>query len=360
MAIDYGSSLGRLKARRLGYDRDPGSIVEAMTRRERYEGRASSTATRYALGAMQAVDPEYTRICEEEAARVVAQLEGGLAAVSKAAHYRLQGSVPLNVHIRGSSDVDLLVLHGTYVTFDAAGARSHTYTPLALSMLSEVIALRSSCEDVLERRNWGAEVDKSGRKAIRLSGGAFKREIDVVPAHWNDGVAYQASLDDDDRGVCILDRSVPELLTNLPFLHMRRVEEKDGRTGGGAKMAIRLLKNIKADVDKAIALSSFELAGLVWNCPDVQLWVAPTMDLKVLAGIERHLSTLAGNYRAAASLRTPDDSRLIIDEPSKFTALVALAAEVSALTSTVLSEIVPLSTRLLEGDTALAKVAIPA
>lgn len=360
MAIDYGSSLGRLRARRLGYDRDPGAIVEAMAKRERYEGRASSAATRYALGAMQAVDPDYTRICREEADRVIAQLEGGLAAVSKTADYRLQGSVPLDVHIRGSSDVDLLVLHGTYITFDAAGARSHTYTPLALSMLAEVIALRSSCEDVLARRNWGATVDTSGSKAIRLSGGAFKREIDVVPAHWNDGVAYQASLVEHDRAVCILDKSGPELLSNLPFLHMRRVEEKDRRTGGGAKMAIRLLKNIKADVDKSIALSSFELAGLAWNCPDEQLWREPTSDLAVLEGIERYLSALASNYSAAVLLRTPDGSRFLIDEPSKFTALVALAAEVSALASAVLAEIVPVVTRLLEGNTALAKVAIPA
>src|SRR5690606_4201415 len=120
------------------------SLGEALQKSERYEKRASTTATRYALGAMQEVDPEYTRIGKEEADRVSDAIRTGLRDLGSYAEYRLQGSVPLNVHIRGASDVDLLVLLGEWLTYDRDGVRANTYSAYTKpgTVLDDVVELR--------------------------------------------------------------------------------------------------------------------------------------------------------------------------------------------------------------------------
>ena len=82
---------------------------------ESYQKRAPDAPyTQYALGAMQEVGPEYTRISIEEAERVGKQLKSGLTAMGLTVDFRLQGSVPANIHIRGVSDVDLLTIDDAF------------------------------------------------------------------------------------------------------------------------------------------------------------------------------------------------------------------------------------------------------
>ena len=119
--------------------------------------------------------------------------------------------------------------------------------------------------DILERRSYGATVDKSKNKSIRLSDGSLKRDIDVIPARWTDNVTYQSSRLYRDRGVYILDKSVPTNSMCPPFPHIDRLDTDDRGTGSGPKVAIRLLKNIKADSSRRIELSSYDVTDLMWN-----------------------------------------------------------------------------------------------
>ncbi|TXC71313.1 hypothetical protein FSB78_10435 [Sphingomonas ginsenosidivorax] len=98
--------------------------------------------------------------------------------------------------------------------------------------------LREECEGILERRYYAATVDTSKPKSIGLSEGSLARDIDLVPAHWSENVTYQSTLCQRDRGVCILDRSVPKTLMNLSFLHIDRLDVGDRPTFGGLKMSI--------------------------------------------------------------------------------------------------------------------------
>lgn len=356
MAIDYASRLSNLRLRRNGVNEGLVTLDEALRKSERYETRAATTATRYALGAMQEVDPAYTKVGIDEADRVIEQLKSGLTDVGTYGHYRLQGSVPLNVHIRGASDVDLLVLLGPWLTYDRSGARANSYSAYTgVSVLQDVTKLRGDCEDILSRRYWGATVDISGNKSIKLSGGSFRRVVDVVPAHWNDTVNFQQTGNEADRGVCILDKSIAETIFNLPFLHINRIEHKDMNTRGGARRSIRLLKNLKADTDRAIDLSSYDIAALMWHADNALITVQPGYELAVLAGTDAHLSQLASDYARTAQLMTPDNTRKIIDRPDKFTALVALSAEVSALADTVLVELQPLRKTILDEQDAVRR-----
>lgn len=116
MASDIRKRLDQLKIRRSGTDRleqlnaaARSDILQRSLADEHWQRRAPSEPyTRYALGAMQEVGADYTRISIETAERVGNQLEGKLRTGGWITEFRLQGSVPLNVHIRGVSDVDLL------------------------------------------------------------------------------------------------------------------------------------------------------------------------------------------------------------------------------------------------------------
>src|SRR5262245_28169835 len=132
MARDISKRLQQLRSRRSGIDRLGSLSVTARTelmaeslRDETWARRAESQPnTRYALGAMQEVGSEYTRISIETAERVGKQLGLELKGRGFSVEFRLQGSVPLNVHIRGVSDVDLLNLEASIVTYAVHGSRN--------------------------------------------------------------------------------------------------------------------------------------------------------------------------------------------------------------------------------------------
>jgi hypothetical protein len=158
-------------------------------------------------------------------------------------------------------------------------------------------------------------VDKSGAKAISLSGGSLQRKVDVVPSHWYDTVRYQFIGLEEERAVSILVKDEGRTMDNLPFLHMKHINDKNVRTWGGTKKVIRLLKNLKNDSDYAslITLSSYDIASLVWHFPDTSLQVM--------------------------KLQTPDGTRKVIDSSEKFTGLLLLSLEVDQLAEAVESDL---------------------
>ena len=343
--------LSRLSSRRRGIDR-MGQLSETaqlqvlakIFKDEIYETRAQNRPhTKYALGSMQEVDSDYTRISREEAERIGNQLSDGLRRAGVAVAFRLQGSVPLNIHIKGVSDVDLLTLDVGFVTTDSTGWKSKAggYVTIAGSPLQSLQYLRQEVEHILSESFPKADVDKSGRKAVKISGGSLRRPVDVVPAHWHDTAAYQLSDAEHDRGVKILDRSGPATILNMPFLHIKLLNERDALAGGGLKKAIRLCKNVKADAIEdgtAVDLPSFDIAALMYHADLHALRVSAEAELGILAEATRHLDSLARNLTYAATLRVPDGSRAILDTTAKQSALVRLSAEMDEVAQNVAVE----------------------
>lgn len=344
---NYAQKLANLRSRRMGLGSTALSAnfreavaLDSLT--EAYEKRAKTDAIKYALGAMQALDAKYTAISFQEGDRVKNQLSPCLQSLGISATFEYQGSVPLDIHIRQASDIDLLVLHDRFVTFDQAGTREPTYVRLSISVLDEMLKLRSQCESILTQKFPAVTVDVSGAKSISLSGGSLQRKIDVVPSHWHDTAAYQVSREKYDREVKVLDKHERTLITNRPFLHMRRIEEKDGRTNGCTKKVIRLLKNLKRDSNKDIKLSSYDIAALVWHCNDQALNKPYYLELSLIAETQSWLQVLVNNPGYAKTLDVPDLSRKIFDSEDKFLALRHLKAEVDELATALVRELRPI------------------
>lgn len=352
MARDIDKRLKSLRERRIGTDRIADLALESATQvlaksltQESYSKRAPvQKHTQYALGAMQAVDSDYTRISLEEADRVRDQLKKGLDRKSISTEFRLQGSVACDLHIRGVSDVDLLVLDGRYIHYERNGqkALSGGYTsPVIYNTLEALMQLRSESESILDAAFPAAKVKKDGAKAINISGGSLRRPVDVVPSNWFDTATYQRSFAEVDRGVYILNKNVPERILNTPFKHIQQINNRDLQSTGGLKKAIRLCKNVKADAESdgtKIELSSYDIASALWHSNMVALTVGIANELAILAEATRFLDDLARRPNYACTLRVPDNSRVVFDTEAKIEGLRLLSLEMDDLSERVARE----------------------
>jgi hypothetical protein len=314
---------------------------------ESWQKRASSQPnTRYALGAMQEVGPDYTRIGIETAERVGKQLANSIHLVE----FQLQGSVPLNCHIRGVSDVDLLALDTDFLVYDKYGVsgQAGSYNPTQKTSFSVLYGLRAKVELILPVSFPAAKVDTSGGKAVNISGGSLARPVDVVPSHWHDTAAYQQSRQQHDRAVYILNKKTSQTLSNRPFLHIKRVSDRCDEALGGLRKAIRLCKNVKADAIEegtSISLPSFDIAATMFHADMQALKIGYLYELRILAETQRHLDFLYHNEAYAKALRVPDDSRVIFDTQEKYEGLKKLSMEMDDLLREVAKEQSPLLLR---------------
>jgi hypothetical protein len=353
MATDVTSKLAQLRARRQGPSRvQMESVSASITKRdamfadpplqEDWEQRGSTGQqwTRYALGAMQAVSRRYTEISEETGTRVANQLRDRLKAAGINVDFKLQGSVPLNVHIKGVSDVDLLAISADLLTYAPAGVKAQQgyYGSTSRTSVGVLREIRLQVEVDLEAAFPQADVDKSRAKAVKVSGGSLQRSVDVVPSHWFDTLDYQASGRPEDRGVTIFNKATGETLANFPFLHIDRIGSRCDSIGGGLRKAIRLCKSLKADSERDIQLSSYDLGAIMFHADMSALRLGQYSDLTVLAETQRHLDWLLANPAQADLLRVPDNSRAIFESSKKRDWLLNLSLDVNDLLSNVYDE----------------------
>ncbi|WP_124502198.1 hypothetical protein [Burkholderia sp. Bp9140] len=279
MTTDINKRLSQLRQRRTGSSTKTESLSRADSVQagfaedaagpESWETRGTSSQrwTKYAIGAMEAVGKKYTEVSIATANRVADQLHDRLYTAGVKAEFKLQGSVPLDVHIRRVSDVDLLTIRTDYSTYAANGikARQGLYRSNTNETSEEKLAgLRAQVEVDLKAAFPAADVDISGGKAVKVSGASLQRSVDVVPAHWLDTEDYQSTERDEHRGVRIYDKKTGETIRNQPFLHIARVGDRCDSIKGGLRKAIRLCKSVKADSDREIELSSFDIASLMY------------------------------------------------------------------------------------------------
>jgi hypothetical protein len=100
----------KLRARRT----DPTMLVKAAAVREAYDSILEDEPVKYAVGAMQPIDKQYTANTFEEGDRVKAQLAKALNQPEITAEFEYQGSVTNDTHVKVHSDIDLLVLHTAF------------------------------------------------------------------------------------------------------------------------------------------------------------------------------------------------------------------------------------------------------
>lgn len=347
MATDYSNRIARVNARRNNTPvarlsesasfAEDSAFWDSVTKG--YRTKTRSKNFQYALVSMQEVDAQYTAISYREAERVAKQVDSGLLKRGRMVTVELQGSLPLNVHLRRVSDVDMLVWPFSFFVFDNYGVAASSYTISTNNAVSEISSLRSECCSVTRSAFPAAKVDDSGAKCITVSEGSLLREIDVVPSVLYKTWAHQRTNNDEDRGVQIYDKKAYKLITNYPFKVRALINAKEVRTGGGCKKAIRLLKNMKEDSDASIALSSFNIMSLVYAMQDSDLVHLSYYEGKVVASLQNWFYSLANDETYLRSLDTVDGSRKIVQSAVDITAVKQMSDELTTLVLRIAQEL---------------------
>jgi len=359
--IDFENRLKSLKERRQG-SRER-AIFESMDsftanqailtgrdvrKREFFETLNESAGVKYAIGAMAAVDEAATKVSVREGERVADSLIKSLNSEGESVTRRLQGSVALDIHIKGHSDVDMLILVANPVSVELPKVVPNGYLPSSdpRSLLQIIRDIRAKSERMLPVNFPKANVDCSSSKCISVSGGSLAREVDVVPAIWFDTIKYQSSSQDHDRGVKIYNKSNDEFLLNFPFTHIKLVNDRDALYGGSLKSVIRLMKNMIADMPdykKRVVkqLSSYDLAAIGYHMNE-NLYAPYYMKLSLVEKTRAHLAFLLAAKDYRSSLSVPDQSRKIFDNDGKVEALSILSKEMDDLAVSIFKELQPL------------------
>lgn len=360
--MDFHSRLSSLKSRRQGpselvfneaFDSVTGTASnrEYLRKSESFEALKESEAVKYTIGAMAAVDQKYTEISIREGERVANSLSQGLVRENISVDTRLQGSVGLDVHIKGYSDVDMLVLVSKTVLVEQPYVQPCPYSDATdqRPMVDIVGELRKRSEYILAQNFPAVKVDVSGAKAISLEGGSLARQVDIVPAAWFHTVAYQRSKEDYNLGVQILDKKESALITNFPFLNRKLINDADLQVNGNLKRVVRFIKNLQADAlgvraDMLKKLNSFDVLSIAYDMRG-ELGIPSYHQLGLVALLSDRLRFMVLNRSYCEGVDTPDLTRKVFDHEDKYAGLSGLYLECKELADSLAAELNPLRTK---------------
>lgn len=346
---NYADRFDRLVERRTAPVHAPvkKSMVTAELEREVYQApvvneafnriEQDGKATRYAVGAMEPVDENYTRITYEQGKRIENQLTKAFDKCGIECEFEYQGSVPCEIHIKAHSDIDMLAITGRFTTLERPQTPKHPYAGEPVEDLREI---RTEATDCLECEFPAATVDSSGRKSISIEGGSLSRKIDIVPANWFDTNDYARTKQQRDRGVMILDNKSGVRLTNYPFLHIDRVDTRDRQVAGGLRKVARLMKSLKYDSDGHVKLSSYDIVGIAYAMPTSDLIAPRELQLGLLYRLKQFLDRLAWDDALRTDIVVPDGTRKVFcDGHADVDQLAAMQDEVDDLIQAVAKDL---------------------
>jgi hypothetical protein len=293
----------------------------------------SGIASKYLVGAMQAVARKYTDKLIEQGDRIEEQLKKRLALEYPRLNFRRQGSVSNDTHIRYHSDVDVLVIIDKFETLESGLTPSLPYTG---DPNEELKKLRKRCATELDTAFSVASIDDSGSSCVTISGGSLVCSVDAVPANWFNTIAWTSSKNESDRGIQIYNRDTNSRPKNYPFRFNQRIDNFDAVKFGIPRRLIRLLKSIKADHEELysnveIDFSSFDICSLIYRMPiqsGATLLLAP---LQAVSSLIAWIESILDHESLRRSLMTADDSRLIFDTSAKTQGLRILLQDLSGL-----------------------------
>ena len=238
---------------------------------------------RYVMRAMKAVDEEYTKRSKAAGEVVKQHLKELLTNVS----YEYQGSVMTDTHIRGASDIDLLVLCDKFVGTDIFKVREELaktwkYNSYQLGRLCQfdnsfsqyegnsfrdMAFLRTQIEKIMSRTYTICDISKP--KAVKITNQNLHRDVDIVTSSWFQSLDYVLDgMPENKRSIKIYNKSTGfSEGPDYPFLSISRINQRSSDTNGRLKRMIRFLKNVRTDSEKDIPLTSFEINAICYSIP---------------------------------------------------------------------------------------------
>lgn len=317
--MNRAQALANLRSRR-----NPEGLIK-----EAYSQLREDDSVQYLAGAMEPVEGSYTKKTLEEGERVRNQIEKGLEREHLSAEYEYQGSVTKNTHIRAYSDIDLLVIEKRFYSLEAPQTPVIIYTG---NPLEDLIQLRNICIGTLRGAYPQANVDISGPRSVKISGGSLARTVDVVPANWWNTNTYAQHQIKAVRGVHVLNAHIPEREPDTPFLHGELIGIKDQQTIGNTRKLVRLLKSLKYESDGKVIMSSYDIEALVYKMDNQQMQKQQGEEIPLATNCWLWLKKVEEDQILRDGLDVPDGKRKIFAQGKATLAqLTALRNELGQL-----------------------------
>ncbi len=301
----------------------------------------------YVRLAMNAVPPDYTVKSKEAGEMVKKHLGKELVDVI----YKYQGSVMTDTHIKGASDIDLLVITNKYYRI-AWGKLNNILNDFALKQkyyqsqiaklereatignyqgndLEDLRQLRLDSEKIL--KDIYQECDLTKPKAIKIKNLNLNREVDTVIANWYDNVESILNDKGDNRGIQVYNKEKHNRGdVSFPFLSIARINNRSSLTNGRLKKMIRFIKNLKEDSGHDIDLNSFEINAI---CYDINVDNYKDKSFyELVSVIYSQLKSITTNSTHADKLISVDGTETIFrGKPEKLEQLKLILAEVDSI-----------------------------
>lgn len=306
-------------------------------------GDYDKDVVKYVRLAMNEVDESYTRRVLDAGNAVKTRLSNRQNDVT----YRFQGSVMTQTHIRAASDIDLLTICEKFYNSEIGKVRAeqnlnHKYTYSQLqslrrysddfssykgNSLQDLRDLRFEDETILQSRYTHCDVTKP--KSIKVHPVEYNIDVDVVIAAWFDSFEYVLHEKDETyRGIGIYNKEKDTRESpSLPFLSIKRINERSSSTAGRLKRMIRFLKNVKEDASQEINLTSFEINAICYDIPVDTYSNAHYIDLVRILWYK--LWTLSNDVNVAMQIPSVDGTeKVFVKNPQRYNELTKLRSEV--------------------------------
>ncbi|WP_064965868.1 nucleotidyltransferase domain-containing protein [Tenacibaculum ovolyticum] len=299
--------------------------------------------------AMKGVEPEYTKKSKDAGERVKTHLNTVLTDKT----YKYQGSVMTNTHIKGASDIDLLVISEKFYSYDLKrinnilsdpNQKSQYYNSSIQKLEKEKSGsnyLGNSIEDLHKLRIDSENVlipiydicDISKPKNIKIKNKNLNREVDVVIANWYDDVSSIINDKGEFRGVQVYNKlTKTKGKSDYPFLSIKRINEKNSLTNGRLKKMIRFLKNVKYFSQIDIKLSSFDINAICYEI-DISKYKDKSF-YQLVPVIYSQLYSLSTNNQHSDDLISVDGREYIFrHDKEKHTEMLSLLKEINDIAS---------------------------
>jgi len=251
--LNYTQRLKNLQTRKFNQRLNESALSNSFDRYDIPEN------VKYMVESMRPIDKKYNDATLQASENVRTHLERELR-LHFGRDYRTQGSVICGTNIQLHSDIDLLSIIARYFYLHPELPNTDPYTDSDPAV--DIEQLRSQAVKIM--KTYYDTVDDSGAKSILIYNKNLRRKVDIVFAYWYNTSDYHKTNDEYHRGVQLYDFvSRVKQGADYPFAHIRNVNWKGDSTNDGSRRGIRLLKNLKADSDYKIDLSSFQLTAIV-------------------------------------------------------------------------------------------------
>ncbi|MFN4087044.1 MAG: hypothetical protein ACK4LB_13980 [Spirosomataceae bacterium] len=293
--INYEQRLQNIQNRK--FDKELNESVVSKT----FSSREIPENVKYLAESMRKIEHEYNNRTYDAANSVQKHLQDNLNLHFNRA-YKTQGSVVTNTNIKVHSDFDLLTIIDKYHYNQPGVENSNDYT--ASNPDDDILALRTQSTKIM--KDIYDEVDTSGTKGISIFNKSLNRKVDIVFCFWYHSKRYIETKNEYYKGIYLYEFPIKKKILDYPFAHINNVNYKGDTTNDGARKGIRLLKNLKADADNIIDLSSFHLTTIVHSIENNLLNYNFGNEILIAKAISDKLNILINDPQTRKSVESPN------------------------------------------------------